>query len=281
MKGKERFFRLAAFALVALVMVVMSLPPSALAADLRELDKIVKAGKIKVGMELIMKKRCWIDPKTGKPDGFEVDIIRELEKRMGVKAEIIDLPWDGLIPALVSGRIDLICTGMARLEKRALAVQFSQPMWALGMDLLIRTKDKDKLTGWEAVDQPDVKLAFTVGAASEIYIKENIKNAKAMGFPGGDQAGLALASGQVDAWLEDDFYHAMYAEEHPELMQVPGTSVWPATTGMAVRRGSDLMPWINLFLFNTKKEGFFGDLLKKYDLPQSMNAKWAPENYWQ
>ena len=257
--------------LVLLLLIPVSLP----AADVSELDRVVKDGKILIGMELVMKKRSFIDEATKKPAGIEVDIIDEMVKRMGVKAEIIDLPWDGLIPALVSGRIDVICTGMFRLEKRQLSVDFSNPMWTFGQDLMVKKSD-NRIKKLEDANKPEIKVAATLGGAGEPASRQYLPKAKVMTFPSGDQSGLALISGQVDVWFDDDFYHAIYAEDHADLKQVPGTSVMQTATGMAVRRGSDLLPWINLFLYNTKRAGMFDDLLKKWRLPVSMNAPWDP-----
>ena len=280
MRRKVKLPKLVLAVLGYLLSVGVLLPHFVLGAEQSDLNAVLSAKKIRVGMELVMKKRSFIDEATKKPAGMEVDIATEMAKRMGVELEIIDLPWDGLIPALVSGRIDVICTGMFRLEKRELSVSFSQPMWTFGQDLMVKKSD-DRFTKLSDADKPDVKVAVTLGGAGEIAAKQYLPKAKVLTFPSGDQSGLALISGQADVWFDDDFYHVIYAEDHPDLKPVSGTSVMQTATGMAVRHGSDLLPWINLFLYNTKRDGMFNQLLKKWKLPDTMNARWDPTSYSQ
>jgi ABC-type amino acid transport substrate-binding protein len=148
-------------------------------------------------------------------------------------------------------------------------------MWTFGQDLMVRKSD-DRIKSLSDANNPNIKIAVTLGGAGGPAAERFIPKAKVLTFPSGDQSGLALISGQVDAWCDDDFYHAIYVEDHPDLKQVPGTSVMQTATGMAVRHGSDLLPWINLYLYNIKTAGMFEELLEKWGLPAAMNAPWDP-----
>ena len=68
---------------------------------------------------------------TGKPAGFDVDSMDWIAKKMGFTVEHKPMDWDGIIPALLAKKIDMVCSGMSVSPERAARVQFSAPYWTI------------------------------------------------------------------------------------------------------------------------------------------------------
>ena len=70
--------------------------------------------------------------------GFDIDLAKALGKQMGYKVELVNLGFDGLIPALSTGNIDLAVSGMSITEERKNAVDFCDPYYTSGLIVLVR-----------------------------------------------------------------------------------------------------------------------------------------------
>ena len=73
----------------------------------------------------------------GKLDGFEVDLAQDLCRRMQARCNIVQQDFDGMIPALHSGKFDAIMAGMSITEQRQQAIAFSRPYVALGNGIVV------------------------------------------------------------------------------------------------------------------------------------------------
>ena len=100
-----------------------------------DLAAIQEKGKIVVGMECAYAPYNWSEPTANEytvkvsngtyADGFDVQIAKLIAESLGVDLEIKAIEWDGLIPALEAGEIDMIIAGMSPTEKRMLSIDFS------------------------------------------------------------------------------------------------------------------------------------------------------------
>jgi polar amino acid transport system substrate-binding protein len=71
----------------------------------------------------------WI--KTVKKNGSMVEFVKEMAKRMGDKLKVLDFDWDGLIPALLSGKTDILAADMTPTLKRALKISYCDPWYSV------------------------------------------------------------------------------------------------------------------------------------------------------
>lgn len=79
--------------------------------------------------------------------GFDMDLIRAVAKEMGYTAEIQNVNFDGLIPAMESGNIDIIVSGMTINEERKNQVEFSDPYYISGLTIVV-PKDNTDINGF-------------------------------------------------------------------------------------------------------------------------------------
>ncbi|MGR9221351.1 transporter substrate-binding domain-containing protein (plasmid) [Rhizobium leguminosarum] len=162
---------------------------------------------------------------TGNLAGFDVDVGRELCRRMNIECRFVPQDWDGIIPALTVGKFDAIMSGMAITEKRKKSISFSKP-YAGGFNQLVVRKDLDlppvqtsqklDLTTIDAAKQltlDQLKAALsgkTLGVLrssnSEVVLTELFGSvATIRSYDSQDNMHLDLNAGRIDGGLADYF----------------------------------------------------------------------------
>jgi octopine/nopaline transport system substrate-binding protein len=156
--------------------------------------------------------------------GFEVDLAKDLCKRVGVECKIIAQDWDGMIPGLKAGKFDVIMDGMSITEERQKEIDFSSPYAAppaafmaakdsdvakaLGPGKVINAA-KDKAGGDAAIKAVQaalkgktigVQVSTTHANFANKYLKDvaTVKEYKTT-----DDRDLDLKSGRIDVGLDD------------------------------------------------------------------------------
>ena len=112
------------------------------------LEEILKRGVLWVGLEAGYQPFEMQDEK-GNIVGFDVDMAYEMGKALfgeggEKKVKLINTAWEGIIPALMTHKFDIIMSGMTILQSRNLKVNFCEPYYYIGQCLLIQRKDRDK-----------------------------------------------------------------------------------------------------------------------------------------
>jgi polar amino acid transport system substrate-binding protein len=129
-----RSFKTAAlFALLAFAMA------SVARAD--ALDDIKARGKLLVGVEAGGTGAILSQDPSGKDIGLDVDINAAIAEQMGVKLEMVDVAWAGILPALLAKRFDMILSGMTATKERAEKVNFSTPYGDSSYVVVVRNED--------------------------------------------------------------------------------------------------------------------------------------------
>lgn len=143
---------------------------------------------------------------SGNLIGFEVDLGNEICKRLGMTCEFIAQDWDGIIPALLNGRYDVIMAGMSITEERRQQIAFTQsyvttPAWFIG------PKDSD-LQQAETIEQVREALdgkavGVQVATIHQNFLQDEVPGADIRLYDLQDQIALDLAAGRLDAALAD------------------------------------------------------------------------------
>ena len=87
--------------------------------------KLNKEGTLTVGMTLQFKPQMYLNA-AGKPAGYDVILLKALAKQMGVKLDIKNLDFNGLIPGLVAKKFDMVSVGLTATAERKKSVSFSR-----------------------------------------------------------------------------------------------------------------------------------------------------------
>lgn len=195
----------------------------------------------------------------GQQDGLDADIANLFGKELGVPVEFVPLEVNNRIPALTTGRVDVLFATMAMLPERAKAVQFSKPYVANAI-VLIGPKSMSIKTN---EDMANLTIAVAKGAAQDTQVTKNAPASATIRRYDGDAPSVqALASGQVQALGGNIFYMDRVEKARPGEFENK-LEFQKLYNGACTRLGEkELNAAINSFIDKIKDNG---ELKKIYD----------------
>ncbi len=215
-----------------------------------------------VGMELAYPPFEMTDPE-GKPAGISVEIAQALAEHLGRPLRIENIPFDGLIPALKTGRIDLILSSMTATEERAKSIDFSDPYLRIGLALLIhRPSTVETLAD---LDAPGRRVAVKLGTTGELFAKENLKQAELLVLRDESACVLEVIQGKADAFIYDQMSVYNHWRRNFDILRANLTPLRQEAWAIGVRKGNDkLREQVNAFIADFRARRGFEDLGDRY-----------------
>lgn len=224
------------------------------------LTQIKQRGKLLVGTEPTFPPFEFVDEKN-QVVGFDIDIANELAKRLGVKVEIVSLPFDSLIPALQQGKIDIIIAGMTITDERAKVVDFSKPYFEANQAIVVRKDGKFEPKKLEEL--VGKKVAVQLGTTGDLVVTD-IDGINVVRFQKFTDAFLELQNGRVDAVVLDEAPAKSYVKKFPKFL-ISSIVDTGETYGIAVKKGNkELLNFVNQTLDIMKSSGVYNKLLQKW-----------------
>ncbi|HMO64137.1 MAG TPA: transporter substrate-binding domain-containing protein [Verrucomicrobiota bacterium] len=213
------------------------------------------APPLRVGMELSYPPFEMSD-EQGRPAGVSVDLARALAEHLGRALVIENIPFDGLIPALRTGRIDLVISSMTATPARAKAIAFSEPYARIGLCLLAG-RDSPVRSLADA-DAPGRVIAVKQGTTGHLYATANFKHAKLLVLDKESSAVLEVAQGKADAFIYDQLSAWQNGRRHPDTTRAILAPFQTEAWAIGLRQGDDaLRTQVNDFLRAFKAGGGF------------------------
>ncbi|NLK66923.1 MAG: basic amino acid ABC transporter substrate-binding protein [Campylobacteraceae bacterium] len=196
--------------------------------------------------------------------GFDVDLIDEISKRAGFEYEFVVMGFDGLIPALKSGKIDIIASAMSVTEERMRAVDFSDTYF-LTENLYLKRANDDSLKSLD--DLKGKKMGVLLGSAQEFSARK-IPNLRVVPTKEIFTSIMALKNGKVDAVLVDNSIGYGYLRKNEDLTWFHKQVDDGEGFAFAFDKGKyeDLVVKFNEALKQIKEDGTYDKLLDKYEL---------------
>jgi len=236
------------------------------------LSEIQKRGTLKVGLEAGYMPFEMTD-KRGRMVGFDVDMTKAMAKALGVKVEYVNTAWDGIIPALLTRKFDIIASGMTITQSRNLKVNFANPYIVVGQTILLRKGLEGKIKSYRDLNQSKYKVTSKLGTTGEQAVKRMISKAKYASFETEQEAALDVINGRSDAFVYDHPFNAIMATTKGKgkvsHLDDPFTF---EPLGWALRRGDpDFLNWLNNFIRQAKNDGTWDGIY----------AKWFKSSAWQ
>lgn len=192
--------------------------------------------------------------------GFDIDLIKEIARISGFEIEFVDMQFDGLLPALESGKIDLIISGMTATEDRKKFVDFSSPYYSTKQAILVY-QDEQKIQSFD--DLVGRKVGVVLGFTGDILVSK-IPNIQSQKFNAASEVILALKSKKIEAVVMDYETAKNYAKQNSELKLVQ-TDFASEEYAIAMRKGNEeLLGKINQAIKQIKENGFYDGLIAKY-----------------
>jgi polar amino acid transport system substrate-binding protein len=225
------------------------------AAGCRDRKEPIAKDTLIVGMELAYPPFEMTDEK-GAPKGISVDLANELGKALGKKIVIQNTAFDGLIPALKTGKIDLIISSMTITDERRQSVDFSDPYLSTGLCLLVgRTSPVNSIAD---LNKPGITVAVKKGTTGHIYATGNIKNAKVLVLDKEAAAVLEVVQGKADAFIYDQMSTYSNWKKNPETTRALLNPFQQEKWGIALRKDDgQFKGQINRFLATFRAQGGF------------------------
>lgn len=218
--------------------------------------------KLVAGMDATYPPFGSQDSQTRQYVGYDVDIIRAIGKVEGFEVEVRNLAFDGLIPALKTGNIDIAINDITITPERAKSVDFSNRYYIAGLGVVVNA---DNTTITTAKDLEGKRLAVSIGSTGEIASR-GIKKAKVRIFNQLTECYLELRNKGVDAVVNDiptnDYYVATAGRGYVKSLPIALTR---EDLGIAVKKGNkELLDRINRGLAEIKKNGEFARIFEKW-----------------
>ncbi len=227
--------------------------------------------KLVVGMELAYPPFEMRDPK-GTPAGVSVDLARALGEKLGQPIEIQNLPFAGLIPALKTGKIDLIISSMTATAERAQSIDFSEPYLKTGLCLLVAAKSD--IQSIADADRASRALAVVKGTTAHVFAGQKIKAARVLVFDKPAACILEVTQGKSDAFLIDQMTALENWRKNPAATRAVLTPFQEEQWAIGLRKGSDaLRAKVNGFLAEFRASGGFDQLGDKWLAEQKAEFK--------
>ena len=249
--------------LVTVLMILTGLAGAAAAGKIQQeltgestIENALKRGVLRVGMSTFVP---WaMKDKTGKLIGFEIDVANRLAQDTGVKIEFVPTKWAGIIPALLTGKFDVIIGGMGILPQRNLKVNFTIPYDYSGMSIVAHKQLAAGFKRLEEFNRPEVKIAARLGSTAEMAVRKYMPQAKLQLFDDESQVIQELRSGRVHAMVASAPLPTFLALENPEVLFLPLQETFTREPiGFAVRKGDvDTLNYFNNWIRVVEAEGW-------------------------
>ena len=219
------------------------------------LEEILKRGELRVACQTQGPPFSFVD-RNGKQAGSSIDITRLIAKEMGVKVKFLSYDWDGLIPALLSKKADMLAADMTPTLKRAMKISFADPFMYTGSVVFVKQDSPIKTI--EDVKKPGIKMAVLLGSTGENDAKKAFPEAKLKTYKGGGPLLInAVMAGHTEAGVNDgSAVRGQAASFPPGSIRILEGQLSQSPLSFAVRYDSpDLREWLNLFFLHIKLDG--------------------------
>ena len=230
------------------------------------LDKILSAGVLKVGTTGDWDPMTMKDPATNKYKGFDIDVMNELAKDMGVKITFVPTEWKTIVSGITSNRYHL-STSVTKTAKRALVAGFTNSYYKYGTVPLVLKKNLNKFSTWESLNDNNVTIATTLGTSQEAKAKEFFPKSKLQSVEAPARDFQEVLAGRADGHITSSTEANKLVIKYPQLAIVPDGGKNPAVLAMMVDQSDQVwLNYVNQWIEIKKASGFFDDLLNKYNL---------------
>ncbi len=197
------------------------------------------------------------------PDGISVHLARNLAEYLGRPLQIEDVQWDGIIPALKSGKIDLIISSMTRTEARAQSIDFSDGYVTNGLCMLVGADST--VQNVEDVRGADSRVAVKLATTGHLWAREHLPETSLTVLDEASMCVLEVVQGKADAFIYDQISVYKHWKEHEETTRPILKPIREETWAIGVRKGEDdLREQVNAFLRKYREEGKFEQLAEKF-----------------
>lgn len=228
-------------------------------------DQIKDKGVLKVGTSGTLYGASFHKEGSNELTGYDVEVVREIGKRLGLKPKFEEMGIDAMLPSLQSGKIDIAANDIGVTKEREKKFTFSNPYKYSWGTAIVRAKDYSGIKKLE-----DLKGKKAAGAATTIYSQIARKFGAQIVTYGNATDDVYLkdvALGRTDVILNDYYLQSMALKAYPKLPLVLDPylkyNLSPSAIAMD-KKNTDLKKQIDKTLQDMKKDGTLAKLGKEF-----------------
>ena len=195
--------------------------------------------------------------------GIITSLAQMMADELGVSLEIVQTNWDGIIPALIDDKFDLIISGMSVTTERNKAINFSEPYYLSGKSLLINAHNAGHIDTYRDLNRKNMVVATTF--ADDMLLDRYFPDADIIRFEGDDEAVREVIAGRAHAYIADKARVILFSRKYQAntVGILEPFTFEPIAVGM--RKGDvDLLNWIDNFIEIIKGDGRLATLERKW-----------------
>jgi polar amino acid transport system substrate-binding protein len=207
----------------------------------------------------------FINETTNEIVGIDIDLVKLVAQKIGYEVEIVPIDFDGLIPALQAGQIDIVASGMTITEDRSKVVDFSIPYWEANQAILIAKGSQFKPRSLEDLNGKVVGVQTGTTAEELVtkYINETSANIQVKSYTSYILATQDLLNGRIDVVIVDE--PVARALQRTYNVETSATIETGERYGFAVRKGNtELLSAINKALSEILNSQEWINIISKY-----------------
>jgi len=255
------------FAIIATLGLIVAATSATTASAQSRLKEILSNGVLKVGTTGDWNPMTMKDPATNTYKGYDIDMMTELAKDLGVKVEFVATDWKTLVNGVIANKYDI--TGSASISmKRAKVAGYSPSYFSLATVPLTLKKNLSRFTSWADLDKPGVTVAATLGTTQEQQVKLFFPNAKKKIIEAPARDFQEVLAGRADAHITSNVEAGKLVEKYSQLAVVPVKEA-RARTPIAMLLPQNDQVWLNYVNHWVKlktERGFFNKLAAKWQI---------------
>lgn len=222
--------------MLLLAFIVSPLCSSPCAEAKSAIENVVERGVLRVGFSTFVP---WaMQDKNGGYIGFEIDVAKKLAEDLGVELQLVPTNWDGIIPALLANKFDVIIGGMGSTTKRNLTVNFTVPYDYSVMDIMANKEKAGNLQSLADCNTEKVIIAVRNGSSGAAFAKKYLPNATLRFFNEEAPAIQEVLSGRAHAFISSRPLPTLEIAKNPDTLFRPfEITEYREPIGFAVRKG--------------------------------------------
>jgi len=241
------------------------------AASADDLATIKERGVLRVG---VAELTPWAIH-TGLGDnviGYEIDSTAKLAEHLGVKRELVEVPFGELAYALRDGRFDIIASGYSMSDDRRRIIDFSLPYNQTAYKLVISKEAAKDGSAVKDFNKKSLEIGYLLGGLSEDVAKQNFGKAMLTPFEYRADALRALMDGEIDGFVGSDPFYTAVVLAQPDRFSIPiETPLFLSIEAFGVRKNQDaLLDELNAWVVAQEQAGLF----------KTLHAKWFNDMLW-
>ncbi|MFR4479784.1 MAG: basic amino acid ABC transporter substrate-binding protein [Fusobacterium sp.] len=196
----------------------------------------------------------------GEVTGFDIELVNEIGKVMDADVKVLDMSFDGLLPALQMKKVDLVIAGMTATEERKKTVAFTQPYYTASQVIIVK-KGNNSIKSFD--DLKGKKVAVMLGFTGDTIVSE-IEGVNVERFNAAYAGIMALQADKVEAVVLDSEPAKNYVKQNPGLVLAEADAEQEEYAIALRKNDKALLEKVEKALAELKANGTYDALIKKY-----------------